>query len=77
MGFEIRNYLQFCLCIIMSVSGFQVNVGTMLSVNLAVVLELCFANINSCSYELIQCVGEELVGLYRQMSTMKHPRQLI
>ena len=61
----------------MSVSGFPVNVVTMLFINLAVLLELCFANINSCSYELIQCAGEESVGLYRQMSTMKHPQQLI
>ena len=77
MAFGVRNYPQFCLCISMSVSGFPVNVVTMLFINLAVVLELCFANINSCSYELIQCAGEELVGLYRQMSTVKHPQQLI
>ena len=40
-------------------------------------LKRCFTGINTCLCELIQCAGEESVGLYRQISTVKHPQQLI
>jgi glutamate formiminotransferase len=36
-----------------------------------------FLKKNTCLCELIQCAGEESVGLYRQISTVKHPKPLI
>jgi hypothetical protein len=42
-----------------------------------VLLKRCFTRINTCLCELIQCAGEESVGLYRQISTVKHPQPLI
>jgi len=45
--------------------------------HLAVLLKRCFARINTCLCELIECAGEESVCHYRQISTVKHPQQLI
>ena len=40
-------------------------------------LKRCFTGINTCLCELIVCTGEESVGVYRQISTVKHPQPLI
>jgi 7tm Chemosensory receptor. len=61
----------------MSVSILSVNVLTVLFINLTILLKECFSRINKCLCELIQCAGEESVGLYRQISSVKHPQQLI
>jgi len=60
-----------------SVSIFSVNLVCLLFINLAVVLKGCFTRINTCLGELVQCAGEESVGLYRQISTVKHTLSLI
>jgi hypothetical protein len=41
-----------------------------------VLLKRCFAGINRCLCELIGGAGEESVGLYRQISTVKHLQSL-
>jgi hypothetical protein len=61
----------------MTVSVLSVNVVTVLFLNLAVLLKQCFTRINTCLCELIQCAGEETVGIYRQTVTVKHQQQLI
>jgi hypothetical protein len=61
----------------MTVSVLSVNIVTLLFINLAVLLKQCFRRINTCLYELIQCAGEESVGIYRPIATVKHQRQLI
>jgi hypothetical protein len=61
----------------MAVSILSVNVVTLLFLNLAVVLKGCFTRINKCLCELVQCAGQESVGLYRQISTVIHPQPLI
>jgi len=48
-----------------------------LFINFAVLLKRCFTRINMCLCELIGCAGEESVGFYRQISTVKHPQMLI
>ena len=40
-------------------------------------LKRCFTRINMCFCELIGCAGEESLGFYRQLSTVKHPQMLI
>ena len=67
--FEMKHCPQLCLCVIMAISFLSINVLTVLFINWAVLLEGCFTRINTCLCELIWCAGEELVGLYRQIST--------
>jgi hypothetical protein len=55
----------------------SVNLITLLFINLAVVLKGCFRRINTCLCELIQCAGKESVGLYSQISSVKHTQPLI
>jgi hypothetical protein len=55
----------------------SVNVVNVLVINLPVLLKRCSTRINTYLFEMIQCAGEESVGLYRQISTVKHPQQLI
>ena len=40
-------------------------------------LKQSFTEINTCLCELIGCAGEESVGLYGQIYTVKHPQPLI
>jgi hypothetical protein len=40
--FEMKNYLQFCLYIIMAISVLSIDVVTVLFINLAVLLKRCF-----------------------------------
>jgi hypothetical protein len=61
----------------MIVSILSVNVVAVMVINLSVLVKVCFIRINTCLCELIQCAGEESVGLYRQISTVKHPQPLI
>jgi hypothetical protein len=75
--FEMKNYLQFCLCVIMAVSVLSINVVTLLFINWAVLLKRCFTGINTSLCERIVCAGEESVGLYGQICTVKHPPCLI
>ena len=75
--FEKINYPQFCLCVIMAVSVLSINVVTVLFISLAVLLKNCFTRENTCLCELIGCACEESVGLYRQISTVKHSQSLI
>jgi hypothetical protein len=59
------------------VSLLSVNLITLLFINLAVILKGSFRRINTCLCELVQCAGQESVGLYRQISNVKHPQPLI
>jgi hypothetical protein len=61
----------------MDVSVLSINVVTVLFINLAVLLQRRFTRINTCLCELIRCAGEESVGLYRQVSSVKQPQKLI
>jgi hypothetical protein len=61
----------------MTVSALSVNVVPVLFINLAVILKQCFTKINGYLCELIQCAGEETVGIYRQTVTVKHQQQLV
>jgi len=67
--FQMINYPQFCLCIIMAVSILSINLVTVLFISCAVLLKRCFTMKNTCLCELIGCAGEESVGLYIQIST--------
>jgi len=61
----------------MGVSDLTINVVTVLFISIAVLLKRCYTRKNTCLCELIQCAGEESVGLYRQICTVKHPQPLI
>ena len=74
---EFRDFVSAGRLFSMSVSILSVNVLTVLFINLTILLKGCFSRINKCLCELIQCAGEESVGLYRQISTVKHPQLLI
>ena len=71
------DFLTICPYISMTLSILSVNLVTLLFINLAVVLKGCFTRINTCLCELVRCAGEESVGLYRQISTVRHPQPLI
>jgi hypothetical protein len=60
-----------------TVSILSVNLISLLFINLAVVLKGCFTKINKCLCELVQCAGQDSVGLCRQISTVIHPQPLI
>jgi len=55
----------------MAVSDLSINVVTVLFINISVLLKRCFTRIDTCLFELIRYAGEESVGLYRQISTVK------
>ena len=73
----MKYFPHFYVCIIMTVSVLSINVLTSLFINCAVLLKRCFTGINTCLCERIGCAGEESVGLYKQISTVEHPQQLI
>jgi len=77
LSFQIMDLETACRFFSMSVSVLSVNVVTLLFINLAAVLKGCFTRINTCLCELVQCAGQESVGLYRQISTVIHPQPLI
>jgi hypothetical protein len=77
LRFEFTDFSLVCPYVSMTVSVTSVNVVTLLFINLAVLLKQCFTRINTCLCELIQCTGEETVGIYRQIATVKHEQQLI
>jgi hypothetical protein len=66
-----------CQFFSMTVTVLSVNLVCLLFINLAVELKGCFTRINTCLCELVQCAGEESVGLYRQISAMRHTQPLI
>jgi len=68
----MENYPHYCFGIIMAVLVSSINVVTVLFIDLYVLLKRCYTRKNTCLCELIQCAGEESVGLYRQISTVKH-----
>jgi hypothetical protein len=72
-----ENFVRSCVFFNMTVSILSVNLVTLLFINLAVVLKVCFTRINTCLCVLVRCAGQESVGLYRQISTVKHPQPLI
>jgi hypothetical protein len=77
LSYQFIDFVTTCAYFSMTVSILSVNLVTLLAINLAVVLKGCFTRINTCLCELIQCAGQESVGLYRQISTVKHPQALI
>ena len=77
LRYEFKAHLQIYRYFVMIVSIFSVNVAAVMFINLAVLMKVCFARINTCLCELIQCAGQELVGLYRQVPTVKHQQTLI
>jgi hypothetical protein len=77
MLYEFKGYLEIYRYFVMMVSIFSVTVVAVLFITLAVLLKRCVARIDTCLCELIGCAGEELVGLYRQIPTVKHPQPLI
>jgi len=76
-SFQSMDLAIACLFFSMAVSVWSVNLVCLLFINLAVELKGCFTRINTCLGELVQFAGEESVGLYRQISTVKHPLPLI
>jgi hypothetical protein len=77
LSFQDTDFLIACVFFSMTVSMLSVNLVTLLFINLAVVLKGCFTRINTCLCELVQCAGEESVGLYRQISTVKQPQPVM
>jgi len=77
LSFQSIDFAKACGFLSMTVSILSVNLVCLLFINLAVVLKGCFTRINTCLGELVQFAGEESVGLYRQISTVKHPLPLI
>ena len=73
----MKNYPQFCLCVIMVVSVLSVNLITVLFISLAVLLKRCLSRIDTYLCELIWCAGEDSLGLYIQISTVKYLQSLI
>jgi hypothetical protein len=76
LGYDFKGYIQSYRCFVMTVSIVSVNIVTVLFINLAVLLKRGFTRINTCLCELIQCAGEESVGLYRQVSTVEDPQPI-
>jgi hypothetical protein len=76
LSLQSIDFVRDCGIFSVTVSILSVNLVTLLFINLAVVLKGCFRRINTCLCELIQCAGEESVGLYRQISAVKHPQPL-
>ena len=77
LSLQSMDFARACVFFSMTVSICSVHLVTALFINLAVVLKGCFGRINTCFCEVIQCAGEESVGLYRQISTVKLPKPLI
>jgi len=77
LSFQSIDFGTACGFFNMTVSVLSVNLVCLLFINLAVILKGCFTRINTCLGELVQCAGEESVGLYRQISTVKHTLPLI
>jgi len=75
LDYEFKYIVSFYRFFCMTVSILSVNLVTVLFINLAFVVKGCFRRINTCLCEVIQCTGE--VGIYRQISTVKHPQRLI
>jgi len=61
----------------MAVSVLSVNLVTVLLIIWTVLLKRGFTRKTTCLWELIRCAGEESLGLYIQISTLKHPQPLI
>jgi len=77
LSFQSMDFVLACGFFGVTVSILSVNLVTLLFINLAVVLKGCFTKINTCLCELVRCAGEESVGLYRQISTVRHLQPLI
>ena len=77
LTFPFIDFVAACVIFSMFVSILSINLVTVLFINLAVIMKGYFTKINGCLCEVIQCTGEESFGLYRQMSTVKHPQRLI
>ena len=76
-SFQSMDLVTACGFFSMTLSVLPVNLVTLLFINLAVVLKGCFTRINTCLCELVLCAGEESVGLYRQISTVRHRQPVI
>ena len=77
LSLQSVDYGKVCGFFGAAVSILSVNLISLLFINLAVVLKGCFTRINKCLCELVQCAGQESVGLNRQISTVIHPTPLI
>ena len=77
LSFQSIDFGTACGFFSMTVSILSVNLVCLLFINLTVLLKGCFTRRNTCLGELVQCAGEESVGLYRQIFTLKHPLPLI
>jgi hypothetical protein len=77
LSFQSIGFVRVCRFFNTTVSALSVNLVTLLFINLAAVLREGFTKINTCLCELVQCAGQESVGLYRQISTVIHPQPLI
>jgi len=74
---QSMDFIIVCPFFTMAVSILSVHLVTVLFINLAVVLKGSFRRINTCLCELIECAGQESVGLSRRISSVKHPQRLI
>ena len=77
LSFPSINFLSVSRFFSPAVSILSIHLVTVLFINLAVVLKRCFRRINTCLCELIQCTGEEIFGLSRQISSVIHPQLLV
>jgi hypothetical protein len=77
LAFEFKGFSTVSLYFSMTVAVLSLNLLIVLFINFSVVLNKCFTRINSCLLDLIQCEGEESVGIYRQAVTVTHQQQLI
>jgi hypothetical protein len=77
LSFQSIGFVTVCRFFSMTASTLSVSLVTLLFINLAAVLKGCFTKINKCLCELVQCAGQESVGLCRQISTVIHPKPLI
>ena len=77
LTFQSIEFLTACRFFIIAVSILSVILVSLLFINLAVVLKGYSRMINTCLCDLIQCAGQESVGLYRQIPTVIHPQRFI
>jgi len=77
LSFQSINFVTALRFFSMVVSILSIHLVTVLFINLAVVLKRYFRRINTCLCELIECAGQESVGLSRQISSVKQPQRLI
>jgi hypothetical protein len=75
--FEVKSYLRLFYFFFTVLSVLSINLVAIFFINLTMLLKRCCTSINTGLCDLIAREDEESVGVYRQISHVKHTEQLI